>query len=108
MQSFMSFIRRFGIYAANVCAILAIALNLAAAPSVSITSPAQNELFIVPRGGSTNVTVSVTATSADRRIKQVQITVRKLPYLDFASFTLTNAPYTLVLTNLPEWSYHVR
>jgi hypothetical protein len=105
MQAAPSFISRFLIHLS--CLFLAGFSSFGLAPNVTIVSPVHNGLFIVPVNGSTNVTVKIDASSPDRRIKRVEVIVHKL-YIDFASFALTNTPYTVVLSNLSENSYHVR
>ena len=68
----------------------AVAIRVDAAPSVSITAPANNSVFTPPA----NITVTATAADADG-------TVTKVDFFDGATLvgTATAAPYTVTLAN---------
>jgi hypothetical protein len=61
-------------------------------PTIAFTQPTENELYLIPSGGQTNIDVVVNAASENGQISQVQI----------GNVIVTNAPYSVVVSNVVE------
>jgi RHS repeat-associated protein len=89
-----------GQFATNDTVTVTVLPDLRARPTVTITTPPDGSFFEVSLGGTTNLTLTASATDADGQITNVEFFVN-----GSSAGAATNSPYSIIASNKPPATY---